>query len=683
MTSKLCSNRVALPQASKLRKKASEILFVGVFLAALFCGLAPASRGADAPAWMHAAASAPLPPHDDKTDVVIIYSEDITIVESETKMKTIERRAFKILRPGGKDYGQVATEFDLSTKITGMRGWCIPAQGKDYEVKDKDAVEVSSTDFDSSQLTSDIKYRMIKIPAAEPGNFLGFEIEKEERPYILQGWWHFQFGPPVTEAKYSLQLPAGWEYKEAWINHPKIEAKSTGPNQWQWTVTDIAEIRPESEMPPVFGVAGQMIVSFIPPGSTGKKGFENWDDMGKWEVGLTQGRRDSSPELKEKVLEVTATAPTTLAKMQAIAAFMQKDIRYVGISLGIGGWQPHYARDTFSHRFGDCKDKATLMSAMLKEIGVDSYYIVINTQRGAVTSKTPPQIYWFDHVILGVRLPQDLSDPSLVAIYNHPTLGKILIFDPTDEVTPFGHLRGPLQANYSLLVTENGGELIASPQLAPSVNETHRTAKFKLSSNGTLSGNVVEVLRGDSATYQRRMLRSVSKNADRIKPIETSLSRSLGNFQVTEATVGNLEIYDKPLQYKYSFIAQEFAKTVGDLFLVRPRVLGSFSSDVLETKEPRKYPLEFRSSGLDLDNYEIELPPGYEVDDLPGPTDVEYSFATYHSKTEVKGNTLLYTRTFEIKELSVPVDKLEQLKTMYRAIASDERNTAVLKLKAN
>jgi hypothetical protein len=75
----------------------------------------------------------------------------------------------------------------------------------------------------------------------------------------------------------------------------------------------------------------------------------------------------------------------------------------------------------------------------------------------------------------------------------------------------------------------------------------------------------------------------------------------------------------------------------------------------------------------------FELPPGYEVDDLPPPVDADYGFANYHSKTEVTGNTLKYTRTFEVKELSVPLNKVEELKKLYRIIAGDERNTAVLK----
>ena len=112
---------------------------------------------------------------------------------------------------------------------------------------------------------------------------------------------------------------------------------------------------------------------------------------------------------------------------------------------------------------------------------------------------------------------------------------------------------------------------------------------------------------------------------------------------------------------------------------MRPRVLGSKSWSVLETKEPRKFPLEFEGPSRDTDSFDIALPPGYEVDELPPPMDMDYSFGSYHSKTEASGNVLHYTRSLEIKELSVPVGKMDELKKFYRMIATDERNTAVLK----
>jgi hypothetical protein len=488
----------------------------------------------------------------------------------------------------------------------------------------------------------------------------------------------FQDTIPVREARYTLQLAPGWEYKAVWLNHEEVKPTSVGNNQWQWVVSDMKAIQPENSMPSWKGVAGQMVVSLFPTGGGANKGFADWNEMGRWENGLAIGRREASPEMKQKVAMLTASSPTPLEKMHALAQFVQRDIRYVAIQLGIGGWQPHPAPEIFVHRYGDCKDKATLMSTMLKEIGVESYYFSVNTTRGAVTPATPA-IRWFNHEILAVRLPGDVKDSSLVAVLEHPKLGRLLIFDPTDEWTPFGQLRGELQSNYGLLVTQDGGELLKLPQLPTSRSGVQRTAKLKLSPSGTLSGDFVETRLGDAGLWQRMTLKSVAKEADKIKPIETIVSHSLSTFQITKASVSNLNLTDQPFGYQYSLVAENYAKNAGNLLLVRPRVLGSNSSDLLETKEPRKYAVEFDGPSRDTDTFEIALPAGYEVDDLPPPVDADYGFASYHSKTEVNGNTLKYTRTFEVKELSVPLGKVEDLKKLYRIIAGDERNTAVLK----
>jgi hypothetical protein len=174
-------------------------------------------------------------------------------------------------------------------------------------------------------------------------------------------------------------------------------------------------------------------------------------------------------------------------------------------------------------------------------------------------------------------------------------------------------------------------------------------------------------------------LKSSTREADKIKPIETMVAHSLSTFQIIKAAVVNLNLTDQPFGYQYSLVAENYAKAAGNLLLVRPRILGSKSSDILETKEPRKYAVEFDGPSRDTDTFEIILPAGYEVDDLPPPINADYSFASYHSTTEVHGNTLKYTRTFEVKELSVPLGKVEDLKKLYRIIAGDERNTAVLK----
>jgi transglutaminase-like putative cysteine protease len=652
------------------------VQLISFCIGVVLCAGVPNATAGDAPAWMHAQVNAPLPPHDEKTDAVLLYSETNVTIISTDKIKTTIREAYKILRPNGRERGTVYVYFNPSRKIKSLHGWCIPALGKDYEVKDKDAVDRALTG--GGELVDDVKFRVLTIPAPDPGNIVGYEYEVEERPFFLQDMWYFQESDPVRETHYSLQLPPGWEFRDFWLNHPEVKPSESGNNLWQWTVSDVKEIRHEPAMPPYVGIAGQMIVTFFPPGGKAANGFAAWDDMGKWYGTLLTGRTDASPEIKQQVTTVTAGKTTPVQKMQAIAQFVQHDIRYVAIELGIGGWQPHPAPEVFSHRYGDCKDKATLMRAMLNEIGVDSYHVVINTQRGAVTRDTPAH-HGFNHAIVAIKLPEGLKDPALIAVREDPKLGRILFFDPTDDITPFGQIRGELQDNYALLVIPEGGQLIPLPQQPSSMNSIERTAKLTLDAGGTLKGSVKEIRLGERAATERYALMKVTNEADRVKPIENLLSNSMSSFRLTQASVSNLQRIDQPFGFDYSFESDHYAKNASGLLLVRPRVLGNKAFGYLETKEPRKFSIEFEAPARDVDTFEIVIPAGYEVDDMPPAVDADFSFASYHSKTEVTGGVIRYTRTFEVKELSLPVDRADELKRFDRTITGDERSTVVLK----
>jgi hypothetical protein len=99
---------------------------------------------------------------------------------------------------------------------------------------------------------------------------------------------------------------------------------------------------------------------------------------------------------------------------------------------------------------------------------------------------------------------------------------------------------------------------------------------------------------------------------------------------------------------------------------------------LLETRDPRLYDIEFVGPRQDTDTFEIDLPSGYQIEELPPPIDEAHDFAEYHSKTELVGRTLRYTRTFEVKDVSVPVAQAEELRQFYRIINNDERMPAVL-----
>src|SRR4029077_13062148 len=120
-------------------------------------------------------------------------------------------------------------------------------------------------------------------------------------------------------------------------------------------------------------------------------------------------------------------------------------------------------------------------------------------------------------------------------------------------------------------------------------NSVHRTGKLTLDANGKLQGDVKEVRFGDRARSERSMLRSTTKSTDQIKPIESLLADSLSTFRITKATIINLQLMDQPFGFNYSFESENYAKNAGGLLLVRPRVLGTKSEALLETKESRRF----------------------------------------------------------------------------------------------
>ena len=627
------------------------------------------------PPWMQAQVGAPIPAHDPQTDAVLMYSETVLSIQPNGNRRSLERRVFRILRPEGGKRAVAVAIFDSRSRIASIHGWCIPATGKEFEVKERDAIEAGLAGIAGSELISDVRARMLSIPAALPGSLVGYEFERDEQPLLQADSWDFQSTVPVRESRFTVELPPGWQYRSTWINHPE-QAPVTGGNRSLWAVSDVKPIAIEGQMPPWQGIAGRMWISFVPPAGLAP-GPQTWQQIGGWYLDLTKGRRDASPEIRQKVAELSAATPQVVDRMRSLAAFVQSEVRYVAIELGIGGYQPHPAAEVFAHRYGDCKDKATLLASMLKELGVDSSYVIVDTERGAVTDATPPNL-GFDHMILAIRLPSGTSDPSLQAVLAHPRLGDLLLFDPTDPYTPFGSLSGRLQGGYGLLIVPEGSELVQLPRLPADANAIRTTAHLTLDANGTLSGDVQETLIGDPAAHQRNVLTTFSQNEGHRRFLEHHLGDAFPDFRILKATVDNVRANARPLEWNYSLEAQHYGKASADLLLVRPRVLGGKSSALLETREPRRNPVEFDAREHDTDTFEIALPPGYRVEELPAPVDADYGFAAYHSRSQLIGHTLRYSRSLEIRELSIPVEKTGELKQLYRIIEGDEHATAVL-----
>jgi transglutaminase-like putative cysteine protease len=656
------------------RRKINLALFAAALLLALVW-FSPRTRAADtAPDWLRAAAAETLPDYPKDAVAVMLLDELHTTVKDNGDIENTRRCAYKYLRPQARDdYGYAFVSFDNQTKVSYFRAWTIMPSGAQIEVKDKEASEVGSDD----DLYSDHRAKLIKFPEATVGSVVGFEYTQRQRPYAFEDNWNFQRKIPTRHARFSLQLPAGWEFTDSWANFAEQKPQSASNGQYLWELQDIPAIEVEPDMPPFEAVAGRMDIKYYPRDQNLRaKSAGTWNDIGVWYSGLTVSSRIPSPALQQKVSQLTSGISDPVAQMKAITSYMQRNIRYVAIEIGIGGFQPHPAADVFAHQYGDCKDKATLLSAMLKQVGIDSYYVVIDTDRGMVNPKFP-SLGSFNHVILAIRLPEKVSDANLYAVLNDPKLGRLLFFDPTNPYVPLGYIPSYLQDTYALLVAPDGGELVSLPLLPPATNRLLRTAAFSVSATGNLTGEVEELRWGGPAEESReRFLRAAP--ADRQKVFEEFLGNSLTNFSLTSASIGNLEKYDESLTLKYKFAVDGYAKSAGDLLILRPRVVGAKGSSLLSGKA-RKYPIEFTEATRQDDIFDITLPPGYVVDELPKPVDAACAYGTYKSQVLVANNVLHYKRTYEIKDVLVPTKNLDEVRDFFHQIAVDERSGAVLR----
>jgi hypothetical protein len=627
---------------------------------------------AAAPDWLRTLVSAPLPSYPPKTNAVVLLDERVITVKDSGDIRTSHRVALKILRPEGKDYGLFRASFDKDTRLTYLRAWSFPAGQPEYEVKEKEAVE---TGFSGESLYSDVRQKILSVPAADPGSVVGFEYEQKDRPFVLQHVWDFQRGIPVRKARLVLQLPPGWEFRSVWRNYTAKRPSENG-NQWIWELDDLAAIEAEEHMPPREAVTAQMALTYLARGPAADKSHASWRDVGAWYSSLAAPRLATTPEIARKTAELVASAATPWKKVEALAAFVQSQIRYVAIPIGISSHQPHAAGDVLANRYGDCKDKATLLKTMLREVGVDSYYVLVNSERGAVNPEFP-SVLNFDHVILAIRQPPN-AEEGLFAKVNHPALGRLVLFDPTDALIPLGTLPDAEQSAYGLLVKEDGSELLPLPLHSPSACRLIRIGSLKLLPDGSLSGSVQEQRWGRFAAEARAAYRRAEGESQK-KVLESFLAQSLGHFQLTAGSLENLDNADD-IGLTYRFTAPNYGKTAGPYLLVRPRVLGAKAIG-LGDKQTRQYPVSLLTASVESDRFDIELPAGYEVDELPLPVTVDYSFARYASSIEKQGNNLHYERHYLMRQVEIPKERFDDFWNLQRLISADEHSYAILKKK--
>ena len=627
------------------------------------------------PDWVHTAMTQPLTGIGENARAVVLLDETTFVVGADGKAVEHRRRVVKILRPNGRDEGTVVVPFNADMKLLSLHVWSVGPDGQEYAVKDKDILEYGEPN--SGPLYSDDRYKVSQPPGRDPGGVIAYEYEQRQAPYRHEADWFFQDDIPQLHLSYTLELPPSYAYVASWAHHKTEPAIDLEHQRTRWELASVPAIDLEHVplAPSMKGLMGRMVLHYGPAGQT-LPALGTWQEVGDWYDQLAHERMAANPEIAAKAAALTAGKTDFYDRAEAIAEFVQKDIRYFVIEKGIGGNQPHPAAEVFRNRYGDCKDKSTLLAAMLSTVGLRSILVLVDTERGFVDPEAP-SVYG-NHAIAAIEIPVGYNSPKLRSVVMAKSGKRYLIVDPTWTQTAFGQLEANLQGGYGVLVEGAKSEIVQFPVLSPELNTIRRSATFALEADGNLKGSITEQRFGDLSERTRVMYsKGDAKEQESFR--DRTLRRDFTSFNVSDFKIENVAALNKPVTTTFNLSAERYGRTMGPLLMVRPRVIGSEGFEL--DRKHRKYPIDLEQTMLDSDDYTITLPEGYAVDELPEPVKIDVGFAAYESSTKVDGNALHYTRTYTVREVLVAADRYPDLQKLAAVIQADEQNHAVFKKK--
>jgi hypothetical protein len=375
-----------------------------------------------------------------------------------------------------------------------------------------------------------------------------------------------------------------------------------------------------------------------------------------------------------KARELTANAKSEIDKIRAIGTYVQ-NLQYISIDIGVGygnGYRPHTSSTVLSRAYGDCKDKANLMRALLRAVKIEAYPVAIYAgDRTHVREEwaSPSQ---FNHCIVAIRITNETKAPAVI---EHAKLGRLLIFDATDPYTSVGDLPDHEQGSFALIAAGVDGGLSKMPASSPEANMLYRNNNVTLEINGTLTGTIREATVGFASSTFRSEYRELS--ADRYKKaIEGWLTGGM-----TGAKASRISPTDKANEGKFDlevdFSAQNYAQFLQNKMLIFKPVLVGRRNGVLLTEPKRNNPIVLNPLAIS-ETTVFSLPVGFVVDELPDEADFQTDFGKYQTTLKVADGKLMFSRKLIIRQALVSADKYASVRDFYTKILAAESTPVVL-----
>ena len=651
-----------------------KVLLTALFGLLVLAAPASAAPGDDTPQWVQQAAALKPPPYDKDVPAVVLVQETNTTISSDGKINKSYNYAVRILRREGREFavGHVVYIPNVS-KVKEFHAWLVRPSGEPKRYGKDDFVDIAGALNDVYN-----EYRVQRVSASEvadTGCVFAYSYTLEDRSVFTQDDYSFQESLPVISSRYNLTVPEGWRAEAVTFNHAKVDPTVTG-NSYSWQLSNLPPVPEEPMSPSLDNLVPRLAVSYFPPStqSLSIKTFSSWGEVAAWMSELEDPQVQVDDALARKAYELTALAKTEYEKIRAIAQYVQ-NIQYISVQTGIGrggGYRPHASTEVFAKSYGDCKDKANLMRAMLKVVGITAIPVSIWSGDPAYVRASWPSPQQFNHCIIAVKVSDQTQANTII---QHPTLGRLLIFDPTDEQTPIGDLPDHLQGSLALIDSKTETDLVKMPVTPPEMNQLERTATLELQPDGAIAGQIKEQANGQTAARFRTEFRRMSK------PEYTGMIERWLTSGATSARLNKMEPSDNVADGRFTldveFSANQYAQLMQERLLVFKPAVVSRREGLVLTAPTRKHPVVLQAAAYS-ETVQVKLPAGFAVDEVPDPVKLETSFGTYVTSYEVKNNQLVFKRRLSQQAMTISPADYDKVRKFYESIRAAENAPVVL-----
>src|SRR6201997_491991 len=498
---------------------------------------------------------------------------------------------------------------------------------------------------------TDYKEKHITVPSLRPGDTLEYSIATQiVKAFAPNQFWfehNFLEGTIVLDEQLELNIPKGRAIN---LQSPEFrfeKADSGDRTIYRWKRAVPAR--------PVDDAKKKNDEANPKPPSVRLTTFENWEEIARWYSELGKGRTEPSPEIRAKTQELIQGRTAELDKIQTLYDYVSKNIRYVSLSFGLSRYQPHAAAEVFTNQYGDCKDKHTLLAAMLEAAGIRSDAVLIPSLRKLDTSLPSPS--QFDHMITAV-----------------PVNGQLIWMDTTTEVAPFRLLAASLRNKSALLVPSDGaGKIVETPQDPPFLSTQRVEVDAQVNELGKLTSKLRYFVRGDNELALRIAFRRTPQT--QWKELGQTVATLDGlHGQVNDVKPSDPSDTSKPFEL--------------DLDLAQPNYLDWSSKKtkvalpitaigVPGIPEDNSEPIHL-GSPLDVTvHLKLTLPENYLAQPPVG-VSVPRDYAEFKSSYRYEDHILTVSRSLTFKMRELPASRTRDYLAFSRAGESDETQTLAI-----